>query len=205
MPRRRTPAKEGEPAEVVLDPFWFSQQQRGQRDNWKRTLGTEQYQWLARTLETSGPRMKFVFIHHPVGGATPEGRGGVEAAPFYEWGGRNGDGSEGFKGNRPGWPAPTIHELLVKNRMTAVFHGHDHLYVKQNLNGIVHQDVSQPGTPGYNRTRVAAEYGYKSGVILGSSGHLRVAVSAGQAKVDYIHADKSVAHSHGIPAKKGKP
>ena len=161
--------------------------QRGGRDNWKRTLGEEQYHWLARTLETSTAKMKFVFIHHLVGGATPEGRGGAEAAPFYEWGGRNADGSDGFKQNRPGWPAP-IHDCSSKNRVTAVFHGHDHLYVKQDLDGIVYQEVPQPGHPRYNRTRTAAEYGYKSGVILGSSGHLRVRVSPAGAKVDYVRA-----------------
>ena len=82
-----------------------------------------------------------------MGGATPECRGGAEAAPFYEWGGKNADGTDGFEQNRPGWPAP-IHQLLVQHRVTAVFHGHDHLYVKQDLDGIVYQEVPQPGTPG---------------------------------------------------------
>jgi hypothetical protein len=98
---------------VVLDPFWFTQKQRGHSDNWKRTLGAEQYQWLKRTLEASGAKFKFIFIHHLVGGATPQGRGGSEAAPFGEWGGKNADGSDGFKEHRPGWDAP-IHQLLVR-------------------------------------------------------------------------------------------
>ena len=29
-----------------------------------------------------------------------------------------------------------------------VFHGHDHLYARQDLDGIVYQEVPQPGTPG---------------------------------------------------------
>jgi len=37
------------------------------------------------------------------------------------------------------------------------------------------------------------------GVILGSPGHLRVAVSAGQTKVDYLRADRSLADAYAIP------
>jgi hypothetical protein len=185
---------------VVLDPFWFTQKQRNGEDNWKRTLGDAQYQWLQRTLETSRAKFKFIFIHHLVGGADAQNRGGAEATPFYEWGGKNADGSAGFKANRPGWPAP-IHQLLVQNKVSAVFHGHDHFYAKQDLDGIVYQLVPQPGYPGNGRApRSAAEYGYVNGTILGSSGHLRVSVSAQQAKVDYVRTQgqDGVAHSYQI-------
>ncbi|MCX6926143.1 MAG: metallophosphoesterase [Verrucomicrobia bacterium] len=185
---------------VVLDPFWFTQKQRGQNDNWKHTLGTEQYQWLKRTLEASKAKFKFVFIHHLVGGRDNQCRGGAEAAPFYDWGGRNADGSEGFQDNRPGWPVP-IHQLLTQNKVSVVFHGHDHLYAKQDLDGIVYQEVPQPGYPGNGRPpRSAAEYGYVNGTIRGNSGHLRVMVSASQAKVEYLHAGRSAAHSYSIVA-----
>ncbi len=188
---------------IVLDPFWFTQKSRGQNDNWKRTLGPDQYQWLKRTLESSRAKFKFVFIHHLVGGADEQSRGGAAAAPFYEWGGKNPDGGDGFKQNRPGWPAP-IHQLLVQNHVSAVFHGHDHFYAKQDLDGIVYQEVPQPGTPSSNNRapRAAAEYGYRNGVILGGSGHLRVKVSAGQTTVEYIRTDGSVAHSYSIPGEK---
>ncbi len=194
---------------LVLDPYWFTPRQRGRSDNWKRTLGEEQYRWLQHTLEGSGATFKFIFIHHLVGGATPEGRGGAEAAKLFEWGGRNTDGSEGFEQHRPGWPAP-IHQLFVKNGVTAVFHGHDHLYVKQDLDGIVYQEVPQPGDARGN-TRTAAEYGYASGVILPSSGHLRVRVSPTRITVDYVRArlpndersdrrNAAVTHSYTVPA-----
>ena len=173
---------------VVLDPFWFTQKGRGRGDNWRRSLGIDQYQWLKRTLENSRAKFKFVFIHHLVGGADDQCRGGAEAAPFYEWGGKNPDGTGGFAQNRPGWPAP-IHDLLTKNKVTIVFHGHDHLYAKQDLDGIVYQEVPQPGYPGDGKApRAAAEYGYAGGTILGSSGHMRVAVSPGVVKVDYIRS-----------------
>lgn len=172
---------------VALDPYWFSQRKRGKEDNWKQSLGAEQYQWLKQTLEASRAKFKFVFTHHLVGGSTSANRGGTEAASFYEWGGQNADGSDGFNQNRPGWAAP-IHELLFKNHVTAVFHGHDHFYAWQDLAGIVYQEVPQPGMTGRNKPRQAEEYGYRHGVILGGSGHLRVRVSAGEVTVDYVRA-----------------
>ena len=175
----------------VLDPFWFTPPPRGQRDNWNHTLGVEQYQWLKHTLDNSRARFKFIFIHHLVGGLDNQCRGGVEAVPFFEWGGRNSDGTDGFKQNRPGWPAP-IHELLVQNKVSVVFHGHDHLYAKQDLDGIVYQEVPQPGHPGSpgddRAPRNAADYGYRTGIILGSSGHLRVVVSPTKVTADYVRA-----------------
>ncbi len=183
---------------VVLDPFWFTQKERGGRDHWKRTLGAGQYAWLKHTLETSRSQFKCVFIHHLVGGADNQCRGGAEAASFYEWGGRNLDGSDGFQEHRPGWLAP-VHQLLLQNKVTIVFHGHDHFYAKQDLDGIVYQEVPQPGYPGNGKSpRSAAEYGYKTGVLLGSSGHLRVTISAKDMKVDYIRSNQSTAHSYSI-------
>ncbi|MGV3661444.1 MAG: hypothetical protein ACO1TE_14745 [Prosthecobacter sp.] len=44
--------------------------------------------------------------------------------------------------------------------------------------------MPQPGHPG-GGTRSAEDYGY-GGVVLGSSGHLRVTVEADAAKVDYV-------------------
>jgi predicted phosphodiesterase len=189
---------------VVLDPYWFTQKPRGRGDNWKRSLGADQYQWLKKTLESSRAKWKFVFIHNLVGGTDEQGRGGSEAAPLYEWGGKNPDGTDGFAQARPGWPAP-IHELLVKNKVSAVFHGHDHLYANQELDGVIYQEVPQPGYPGTGKVpRSAEEYGYMNGTILGSSGHLRVKVSPAAAVVDYVRSCPGdagappVAHSYAI-------
>jgi predicted phosphodiesterase len=183
---------------VVLDPFWYTQRVRGQRDNWKRTLGTEQYQWLKRTLEGSSAKFKFVFIHHLVGGVDEQARGGSEAAPFFEWGGKNIDGTEGFKEHRAGWPLP-IHQLLLCNRVNIVFHGHDHLFAKQELDGLIYQECPQPGAEGNGRLpRYAEEYGYKSGTILGSSGHMRVDIAPQQATITYVRSDGSTAHTYTV-------
>jgi hypothetical protein len=171
---------------IVLDPYWHAPGKRGD-DCWGLSLGKEQYDWLAKTLGTSKAKLKFVFIHQLVGGLDKQGRGGVEAVPFGEWGGKNADSTDGFKDHRPGWDVP-IHQLLAKSHVTAVFHGHDHLFAKQDLDGIVYQEVPQPGFPGLGSPRAAAEYGYKSGTILSSAGHLRVTVSDSEAKVDYVRA-----------------
>jgi predicted phosphodiesterase len=172
---------------IALDPFWFTARQRGGEDNWSRTLGREQYLWLQKTLEQSRAPFRFVFLHHLVGGIGKDARGGLEAAGLYEWGGHEPDGASLFSQKRPGWPMP-IHQLLLKHRVNAVFHGHDHLYVHQELDGIVYQEVPQPGHARYDNTRSAAEYGYRSGTIQGSSGHLRVQVAPQKTVVEYVRS-----------------
>ncbi len=163
--------------------------------SWTSTLGREQYDWLDRTLAASKARYKFVFIHHLVGGmGGAESRGGAESAPFFEWGGTNADGSDGFAEHRPGWPMP-IHQLLVKRGVSAVFHGHDHLYVHGQRDGIHYQEVPQPGNIA-GGTRSAQEYGYASGTILGSPGHVRVRVGPAAAKVEFVRT--------AIPGGKGR-
>ena len=169
---------------VVLDPFWFTRERKAS-DNWSMTLGEAQYRWLTKTLATSKAPFKFVFLHHLVGGLGKDVRGGVKPAPFMEWGGKNADGSEGFREHRPGWEVP-IHQLLVKNGVSIVFHGHDHLFAKEELDGVIYQEVPQPGHPS-GGTRSAEEYGY-TGTILGSSGHVRVTVGPNDAKVDYVRS-----------------
>lgn len=173
---------------IALDQFWFSQRvDKREGDNWGRTLGKEQYEWLRRTLETSTAKYVFVFTHHLVGGSTPEGRGGVEASHFFEWGGRELDGRDTFAEKRPGWAAP-IHDLLARHSSAIVFHGHDHFYVHAERNGVTYQLVPQPGHERVDNTRIAAEYGYQSGIIAGASGILRVRVSAEKAVVEYVRA-----------------
>lgn len=172
---------------VVLDPYWFNASRGRGGDNWGRTLGRTQYDWLVHTLERSRAKFKFVFLHNLVGGETPEGRGGAEASLFFEWGGRELDGRDTFGAHRPGWPA-SIHDVLVKHGVSIVFHGHDHFFATQQRDGIVYQLVPQPGHLRADDTRSATEYGYKSGVIQGASGILRVTVSPELATAEYVRA-----------------
>ena len=197
---------------VVLDPYRHTTARtRDGEDFWNRTLGIAQYRWLKEILENSSAKFKFVFIHQLVGGLDRSGRGGSEAASLFEWGGHNLDGVEAFRSKRPGWSVP-IHTLLVQNKVSAVFHGHDHFYARQDLDGIVYQLVPQPGHRSIqDRVRSAAEYGYRNGVFLGSSGHLRITVTPAQATIDYVRSylpteesgirkNTAVAHSYTIEA-----
>lgn len=174
---------------IVLDPFRHTTtRNRGGRsgDNWYWTLGKHQYQWLRRSLDESDAKLRFVFLHHLVGGSDRNQRGGKEAAPFWEWGGKGSSGEDEFDQHRPGWGKP-IHQMLVDHKVSVVFHGHDHMFIKQELDGIVYQLVPQPGHP-RSGTKSAKEYGYLSGGVQGSSGHVRVRIDGDSARVDYVRA-----------------
>lgn len=210
---------------VALDPFWFTTP-KPQTEGWGWTLGTNQYFWLKRTLENSTAKFKFVFAHHLVGGFGGAGaRGGLAAAPFFEWGGNNTNGMWGFALQRPGWPMP-IKDLLLTNNVQVFFHGHDHLFVKEdfrlagNSNGapdLIYQDVPQPSRlPG--NTNSAVSYGYTNvgQILIASSGHLRVTVTPTNAFVEYVRVylpssegagktNRTVAYSYNIPAPTNPP
>ncbi len=179
--------KWGEAQFIVLDPFRYTIGRRNGVDHWSWTLGEEQYQWLRKSLNESDVKYRFVFLHHLVGGSVPNARGGVEAAPFWEWGGKGVSGESEFAKYRPGWEY-LIHDLLVKHGATIVFHGHDHMFIKQDLDGIVYQLVPQPGHPRVGNTRSAGEYGYLSGETQSSSGHIRVRVSGDGVRADYVRS-----------------
>ena len=173
---------------VVLDPYWYTITKPGKsNDNWNWTLGYDQYSWFKQTLEESNATFKFVFCHQLVGGKDTEGRGGSEYANYYEMGGLNEDNSWGFNEKRSVWGKP-IHQLMVDYHVNIFFHGHDHFFAKQNVDGVIYQLVPQPSHPNYKKTGQAEPYGYVNGVILSNSGHLRVTVEETDVTVDYIRA-----------------
>ena len=149
-------------------------------DLWDATIGDAQYAWLKTTLEESNAGYKFVFTHHVLG----TGRGGIERATKYEWGGYTDDGEWEFDTERPNWELP-IHQLMVEYGVTILFQAHDHIFVHQELDGIVYQSVPNPADDTYTaRNRNA----YLSGDILDSSGYLNVTVSPDNVQVDYIRS-----------------
>lgn len=204
---------------------------RGQRDLWQITLGDEQYKWLQTTLTQSKAKFKFVFSHHVSG----TGRGGVEVARYYEWGGqdRSGGGSGGrnrqsamrdaqsdqppttqaarglerFFQMRPTWEKP-IHDIMRDTGVTIFFQGHDHLYARQELDGVIYQTCPNPADPTFTAFNREA---YRSGEIFPNSGHLRVTVMGENdaAKVEYVRAARpgdeaehgknaSIVHSYSV-------
>ena len=178
--------KWGDALFVVIDPFWYTKPKPDSLNGWYWSLGKTQYDWLKTTLESSTASYKFVFAHQLVGGVDDgQGRGGVEAADFYEWGGKNLDSTEGFVTKRPGWYKP-IKDLLTENRVNIFFHGHDHFFGEQEKDCMIYQETPQPSLPNFNYPQQAAQYGYYSGLILPNSGHLRVTVGPTGVKVEYV-------------------
>jgi Calcineurin-like phosphoesterase len=178
---------------ITLDPYWHSKGPVGQllqqgkgsgnkqgRDLWDITHGEAQYRWLKETLEKSNAKYKFVFAHHVLGTL----RGGTDIADLYEWGGRNDKGEWEFDKRRPGWELP-IHQLMAKYGVLIFFQGHDHLFVRQQKDGITYQETPTPADPNYANPNDDA---YKGGDHYSAAGHLRVTISPEQAKVEYIRS-----------------
>ncbi len=165
---------------MVIDPYMYSKT----KPAWGWSLGLEQYNWLKNTLSNSKAKFKFIFSHQLVGGSGTDGRGGSEFVQFYEMGGKNTDSTYGFGTNRAGWDKP-IHYLLFENKASIYFHGHDHLFAKQDKDGIVYQEVPQPSAKNLT-TVTGTAYGYVDGVLMPNRGYLYVTVSADKVKVDYV-------------------
>jgi len=195
---------------VVIDPYWHSKSpvdnvfggDQKRRDLWDITLGDAQYKWLKKTLEESRARFKFVFAHHVNG----TGRGGIEQADFYEWGGQDRNGYFSFNAKRPGWELP-VHRLMVKNGVTIFFQGHDHVFARQEKDGVTYQTLPDPANPNYVFNNKEA---YLSGDIFPGSGRVRVGVGPEKVRVEYVrsylpqdataaHPDGEVAFSYSIP------
>jgi len=173
---------------VVIDPYWHSPgpvdnvfgSRDKKRDMWAITLGDEQYRWLERTLKGNRTPYTFVFTHHVLG----TGRGGVECAGLYEWGGKNKRGDNEFARKRPAWPMP-VHDLMAASGVTVFFQGHDHVFARQQRDGVVYQTLPEPADPNYALYNKDA---YRSGTVLPNSGRVRVTVSPEQARVEYVRS-----------------
>jgi hypothetical protein len=195
----------------VLDPYWYTTTKPDSLNGWRWTLGKTQYDWLKKSLEQSTSTFKFIMAHQLVGG-NPLGRGGIEFASLYEWGGNNLDGTRGFEQNRPGWYKP-IKDLLREHKATIFFHGHDHFFAKQEMDCLIYQECPQPSHPNFSGVNSAKDYGYLNGEILPNSGHMRIRVQPTQIQVEYVRAylpknetgsrkNKDIAATYTIPANK---
>lgn len=186
---------------VALDPFWYTTVKPhdaptgsgGSRDGWDWTLGKTQYDWLYQTLSNSNKKWKFVFIHHLVSTTFGNenyhyyGMGGTEIAEFFEWGGDNEDTTGGFGSKRSTWQHDPIHDMLVNQGVTAVFHGHDHFCGFQH-DGIHYIECPQPGDSGYTTGHKTLGW-YNQGDFYPNSGHIQVEVNGTQSvTVKYIQA-----------------
>ncbi len=147
--------------------------------NWDWTLGQSQYLWMRGVLENSTATHKFVFAHHSRG----QGRGGTVWAPGFEWGGMQGNQYK-FDQYRPGWGKP-IQKVFEDTGVDIFFQGHDHLYAKEQLNGVVYQEVPMPSDATYTFGYTANSDAYTD-VTLDGTGHIKVNVTPDCVTVDYV-------------------
>ncbi len=173
---------------IILDPYWYTSTKPDSLHGWRWTLGKTQYDWMKKTLEDNdSKKFKFVFAHQIIGG-DPDGRGGVEFADRYEWGGKSLNGQDSFAFYRSGWYKP-IKDLFKEHKVNIFFHGHDHFYGKQEKDCLVYQETPQPSHPNPSNSDVvtyADDYGYHEGIIQASSGHLKITVAPAGVTVDYV-------------------
>ena len=91
----------------------------------------EQYAWLERVLAASKQKHKFVFVHHPL---YPE----VGKGKHY------GNSLDRYKEERD-----KLQALFVRHKVTTVFAGHEHLYLRKTVDGILHIIAGGGGAPLY--------------------------------------------------------
>ena len=107
---------------VVLDSYLKGED--------KRITG-EQFKWLEQVLAGSKQMHKFVFIHHPLYPEKGKGK-------------HYGNSLDRYKEERD-----RLQALFVKHRVTMVFLGHEHLYLRKTVDGIPHVIAGGGGAPLY--------------------------------------------------------
>jgi PKD repeat protein len=188
---------------VTIDPYWHSPVPVDNgvpgvdkvQDPWSATMGDEQYAWFKSVLESSRAKYKFVFEHHVLG----TGRGAAAIVHNAEWGGYNKSGTAyEFSSMRRGWSKP-IHQLMEENKVTIFFCGHDHLFAREKVDGVIYQEVPNPAdntytafnNDAYDPPRISlpgARYDPSNGVTMSNAGFLYVTVAPDRVTVSYVRA-----------------
>ena len=165
---------------VSIDPYRYSTiDPYGKGNGWDWTLGKAQYDWFCDTLENSDARFKFVFSHHAIGNI----RGGAEIATLYEWGGYDKNGDYRFDEMRPDWGKP-IQQVMEDNHVTVFFQGHDHLFAREVVDGVVYQTLPKPAE---REPDAQNNFGsYPNADLLMNSGFLNVTVSPERVTIEYV-------------------
>ena len=190
---------------IVLDPYSYCTEDPD-KDPWNWTLGKTQYDWLYHTLSSSRKKWKFVFLHQLLGGKREVrnyGRGGIEYAKFkvkqnatYEWGGEDQQGNNVWSQKRPGWKHGALHDMLEAQGVTALFHGHDHGFAHQTLDGIHY--IECPTISGVSVFQRLYDEGflkaadYENGITMGNNGYIRVRVNPEKILIEYIGTIRDV-------------
>lgn len=96
----------------------------------KRITG-EQFRWLESVLASAGQKHKFVFVHHPL-------------FPEQGKGKHYGNSLDRYKEERD-----RLQGLFKKHNVSAVYTGHEHLYLRKTVDGIPHIIAGGGGAPLY--------------------------------------------------------
>ncbi len=107
---------------IVLDSYLTGEQ--------KKITG-KQYTWLEGILAKSTQRYKFIFLHHPL-------------YPDKDKGRHYGNSLDRYPSDRD-----KLQALFVKYKVTMVFTGHDHLYLRKTVDGIPQIIAGGGGAPLY--------------------------------------------------------
>lgn len=118
---------------VVLDSYLKGED--------KKITG-EQFKWLEKVLLSSMQKHKFIFIHHPL-------------YPDPDKGKHYGNSLDRYKEERN-----RLQALFVKHRVTMVFLGHEHLYLRKSVDGIPHIIAGGGGAPLYAKDEAGGFHHY---------------------------------------------
>ena len=139
------------------------------------TLGTDQFSWMEAVLRASDHPYKFICCHHAVGGnaanetETLYGRGGARAAEVGE--------------------QRLIHEMMQDLGVQIFFHGHDHVFVDEVVDGV---HYTMPGSCGAPWKFGRDITGYRR--HWADSGHGRLMVRPDRATVEFVSQAGQVLH-----------
>jgi 3',5'-cyclic AMP phosphodiesterase CpdA len=97
----------------------------------EKKITGEQFLWLEQVLAGSKEKHKFIFVHHPLYSEAGKGK-------------HNGNSLDRYKDERD-----RLHRLFVKDKVTAVFAGHEHIYIRRNVDGVRYIITGGGGGPLY--------------------------------------------------------
>ena len=169
---------------VMLDVFGYTPgchllgAYPGLVDDW--TLGAEQLDWLRGVLENATAKWRFIFIHHPVGGMSPDpveaayGRGGGAAANVGE--------------------QAVVHQLMRDHGVQVFFYGHDHVFTDMTVDGI---HYTLPGSAGAPWMFTEAQTGYTTSWP--DSGWGRVDVTPDSVHVSFVNLAGATLYEFTVP------
>ena len=151
----------------------------GAKDDW--TLGSVQKTWLLTTLKEARERLKVIFIHHTVGGGSPD-----------DLNARYGRG--GGLSTRVGEQA-VLHRWMKQYKVQALFYGHDHVMTDMPVDDIHYVCVGSAGAPWKFTT---AETGYRT--YWEDYGYTWVDVREAGLEISFVASDGMCLHHFVIPS-----